>query len=312
MKDIKERKNTVDYLVQKYIETKEEKYFDELWNTHKKLFFTLFAKYSKSWIMASRTCYKCNIEVDRAEIVGLAVTKAIKTFTLDKNIKFSTYLGTIMRNDINMNMRNIAALKNSDLSLENQFTTAHDSKNPEKEHLEDWLEDTNQKPLDYNLMTDCQTQEYQLLLTTLLRILSPSEKRLFEHITSGIGQVQLAEELGISQAQVSRTYIKIRKKTEETAKRLNIDLPKYTKRPRNYYPAIQKPKNGKYPYKFLKEKLTEDLLESCELSNKEKEILAIFLKNNKVLTHTCAELKRDTLVVRTILEKIADTKINAK
>ena len=66
--------------------------FEEIFNIYKNLMYSIIAKYNKNVI---------NSKEDLMQIASISLLKALKTFDVNKNYKFSTYLQTIITNDLN-------------------------------------------------------------------------------------------------------------------------------------------------------------------------------------------------------------------
>ena len=66
--------------------------FEEIFNIYKNLMYSIISKYNKNVI---------NSKEDLMQIASISLLKALKTFDINKNYKFSTYLQTIIGNDLN-------------------------------------------------------------------------------------------------------------------------------------------------------------------------------------------------------------------
>ena len=66
--------------------------FEEIFNIYKNLMYSIIAKYNKNVI---------NSKEDLMQIASISLLKELKTFDINKNYKFSTYLQTIIGNDLN-------------------------------------------------------------------------------------------------------------------------------------------------------------------------------------------------------------------
>ena len=66
--------------------------FEEIFNIYKNLMYSIISKYNKNVI---------NSKEDLMQIASISLMKALKTFDVNKNYKFSTYLQTIVTNDLN-------------------------------------------------------------------------------------------------------------------------------------------------------------------------------------------------------------------
>ena len=66
--------------------------FEEIFNIYKNLMYSIISKYNKNVI---------NSKEDLMQIASISLLKALKTFDINKNYKFSTYLNHIVTNDLN-------------------------------------------------------------------------------------------------------------------------------------------------------------------------------------------------------------------
>ena len=78
-------------LIIAYQNGNKEVYEDNL-KTYKNLMYGIISKYNKNVI---------NSKEDLMQIASISLLKALKTFDVNKNYKFSTYLQTIITNDLN-------------------------------------------------------------------------------------------------------------------------------------------------------------------------------------------------------------------
>lgn len=66
--------------------------YEDILKTYKNLMYGIISKYNKTVI---------NSKDDLMQIASISLMKALKTFDVNKNYKFSTYLQTIITNDLN-------------------------------------------------------------------------------------------------------------------------------------------------------------------------------------------------------------------
>lgn len=66
--------------------------YEDILKVYKNLMYGIIAKYNKTVI---------NSKDDLMQIASISLMKALKTFDVNKNYKFSTYLTTIVTNDLN-------------------------------------------------------------------------------------------------------------------------------------------------------------------------------------------------------------------
>ena len=122
--------------------------FEEIFNIYKNLMYNIISKYNKTVI---------NSKDDLMQIASISLLKALKTFDINKNYKFSTYLQTIIGNDLNTVYRVVQkrnAIVNSlddVLPNEDKLTvkdTIADDTNIEEEVMENVVSDFIKQCLD--------------------------------------------------------------------------------------------------------------------------------------------------------------------
>ena len=122
--------------------------FEEIFNIYKNLMYSIISKYNKTVI---------NSKDDLMQIASISLMKALKTFDVNKSYKFSTYLQTIITNDLNTVFRPVQkrnAIVNSlddVLPNEDKLTvkdTIADDTNIEEEVMENVVSDFIKQCLD--------------------------------------------------------------------------------------------------------------------------------------------------------------------
>ena len=122
--------------------------FEEIFNIYKNLMYSIISKYNKTVI---------NSKDDLIQIASISLMKALKTFDVNKSYKFSTYLQTIVTNDLNTVFRPVQkrnAIVNSlddVLPNEDKLTvkdTIADDTNIEEEVMENVVNDFIKECLD--------------------------------------------------------------------------------------------------------------------------------------------------------------------
>ena len=110
--------------------------FEEIFNIYKNIMYNIISKYNKTVI---------NSKDDLMQIASISLLKALKTFDTNKSYKFSTYLQTIVTNDLNTIFRPIqkrtAIVESLDNTLPNEDKltvkdTVADDTNIEEEVME--------------------------------------------------------------------------------------------------------------------------------------------------------------------------------
>ena len=119
-----------------------------IFNIYKNLMYSIISKYNKTVI---------NSKDDLMQIASISLLKALKTFDINKNYKFSTYLQTIIGNDLNTVYRVVqkrnAIVDSLDNTLPNEEKltvqdTIADDTNIEEEVMENVVSDFIKECLD--------------------------------------------------------------------------------------------------------------------------------------------------------------------
>ena len=122
--------------------------YGDILKTYKNLMYGIIAKYNKNVLYSKDDCF---------QIANISLMKALKTFDTNKSYKFSTYLQTIVTNDLNTVFRPVQkrnAIVNSlddILPNEDKLTvkdTIADDTNIEEEVMENVVNDFIKECLD--------------------------------------------------------------------------------------------------------------------------------------------------------------------
>ena len=171
--------------------------FEDYIKSNEKLLFYFCNK----WI-------KYNPEDSYDELYGMALFafwKAWKSFDISKNINFTTYAGKIITNEFLIHNRNKEKAKRLKMvSLD--FTIAEDSSGTKLKVL-DLIED---KSVD--ILGEVYKGEEEAKLERFIKGLSPRERHICQLAMQGFNQVEIAEDLKISQACISRVKKRLLKK----------------------------------------------------------------------------------------------------
>ena len=73
-------------------QTGNQEVYEDILKTYKNLMYGIIAKYNKNVLYSKEDCF---------QIANISLMKALKTFDTNKSYKFSTYLQTIVTNDLN-------------------------------------------------------------------------------------------------------------------------------------------------------------------------------------------------------------------
>ena len=72
--------------------------YEDILKVYKNLMYGIIAKYNKNVLYSKEDCF---------QIANISLMKALKSFDVNKSYKFSTYLTTIVTNDLNTIFRPI-------------------------------------------------------------------------------------------------------------------------------------------------------------------------------------------------------------
>ena len=128
---------------------------------------------------------------------NLGFTKALKTYSLDKDIKFLTYASRCMVNEILMQTRQLKK-QSKDISLEGSLKTDEEGK---ELTLEDMLQDKCDIEADF-----MDKAEIENLKATINK-LPEKHREVTKLYLQGVDQKQTAKKMGISQSYVSRLRV---------------------------------------------------------------------------------------------------------
>ena len=151
---------------------------------------------------------------DIASIAKIGLIKSIKTFDLNKNIQFATYAMTIMKNEILVNFRKERKMKNFKfISLDANF-----GEDGEKEMTLLDIIPTPEKDISYE---DYKGLDSVLKLT--LDSIKDRDKEIFKmYFFENKSQIEIAEKFNLSQPQVSRLIMKIKKLLKKNASKIGF------------------------------------------------------------------------------------------
>lgn len=146
----------------------------------------------------------CDLE-DVVSIGIIGLIKAVDTYDIKRQIKFSTYAVRCINNEILMNIRKI---KRNNIQIVNMYDCiTYDSDNNELKYI-DIIEDKNS-----NFVTKMLENSLQYELYNIMNSLSEIEKKLiilyFGFDENKHTQKEIANILGISQSTVSRLIVQI-------------------------------------------------------------------------------------------------------
>lgn len=146
----------------------------------------------------------CELE-DLVSLGTIGLIKAVDTFDIEKQIKFSTYAARCINNEILMNIRKI---KRNNIQIVNMYDCiTYDSDNNELKYI-DIIEDENS-----NFVTKMLENSLQYELYNIMNSLSEQEKKLiilyFGFDENKHTQKEIANILGISQSTISRLIVQI-------------------------------------------------------------------------------------------------------
>lgn len=146
-----------------------------------------------SYFVAHKFFKKTNIELeDLVQIASIGMVKAFNSFKPEKNIKFATYAYMCMRNEILMVLR---------------------KKQPKLISISSKIEEDSKITFEDMLVAKDNTEgtvAFNLDFNKTLKNIKPRNKKIFNYFINGYSQSEIAKEMEISQAQVSRILKKIK------------------------------------------------------------------------------------------------------
>ena len=159
------------------------------------------------YLLINKFFSRTKIDIDDLFSIGTyGLIKAVDTFKLDKGIKFSSYAGTCIKNEILMAIRR-EKKHGKNVSMNSLIQNPALDLNGEQDELIDMLKDENS-----NMDKAIERMEFEAQKSDVieyLKKLTPRKKQIIEKLY-GLNngepqkQVEIAEELGINQAQVSK------------------------------------------------------------------------------------------------------------
>ena len=154
---------------------------------------------------------------DLISIGAIGLIKAVKTYSLDKNIKLATYASRCIENEILMQLRKNTRTKN-EISLDEPLSNDGEG----NEHLLADIISIDEESVSKNLEV---SSEKQILMSILSKL--DTREQMIMHLRFGLvgneekTQKEVADMMGISQSYISRIEKKIlgklRKKLEKVA-----------------------------------------------------------------------------------------------
>lgn len=153
---------------------------------------------------------------DLISIGAIGLIKAVKTYSLDKNIKLATYASRCIENEILMQLRKNTRIKN-EISLDEPLSSDCEG----NELLLADIISVDEESVSKNIET---TAEKQLLMEVVSKL--DSREQMIMYLRFGLAgneektQKEVADMMGISQSYISRIekkiLVKLRKKIEKT------------------------------------------------------------------------------------------------
>ncbi len=154
---------------------------------------------------------------DLISIGAIGLIKAVKTYSVDKNIKLATYASRCIENEILMQLRKNTRIKN-EISLDEPLSSDGEG----NELLLADIISVDEDCVTKNIET---TAEKQILMSVLEKL--DSREQMIMYLRFGLAgneektQKEVADLMGISQSYISRIekkiLVKLRKKLQKTA-----------------------------------------------------------------------------------------------
>lgn len=134
---------------------------------------------------------------DYYDICAIGLCKAAITYDSSKDVKFATYAGVCIENEIKIELRNRKKYSAPVYSLDMTFNNTSDG--------------TGEIAFGENLTTGLSAYD-EILPYQLDKVLNAREYKLVALILQDYTQIEIGNIIGISQAQVSRMFSKIKQK----------------------------------------------------------------------------------------------------
>lgn len=134
---------------------------------------------------------------DYYDICAIGLCKAAITYDSSKDVKFATYAGVCIENEIKLELRNKKKYSAPLYSLDMTFNNTSDG--------------TGEISYGENMTTGLSAYD-EILPYQLDKVLNAREYKLVALVLQDYTQVEIGNIIGISQAQVSRMFSKIKQK----------------------------------------------------------------------------------------------------
>lgn len=134
---------------------------------------------------------------DYYDICAIGLCKAAITYDSSKDVKFATYAGVCIENEIKIELRNRKKYSAPVYSLDMTFNNTSDG--------------TGEIAFGENLTTGLNAYD-EILPYQLDKVLNAREYKLVALILQDYTQIEIGNIIGISQAQVSKMFSKIKQK----------------------------------------------------------------------------------------------------
>lgn len=134
---------------------------------------------------------------DYYDICAIGLCKAAITYDSSKDVKFATYAGVCIENEIKIELRNRKKYSAPVYSLDMTFNNTSDG--------------TGEISYGENMTTGLSAYD-EILSYQLDKILNAREYKLVALILQDYTQIEIGNIIGISQAQVSKMFSKIKQK----------------------------------------------------------------------------------------------------
>lgn len=178
-----------------------------------------FALFIAGKILKNNMVYQDNNEVVSAAFVGLI--KAVDTFAVEKEYRFSTYAERCIVNEINLYFRKNKKYK-KEISFESMFFTTMDSEQETFSTKEWFLKDKT-----VNIEEQYFEKETISKLYEIISALSEQDKKIIcmyfgINLDKRYKQEEIAREFNLTQGQISRKITQILEKIKEECLKLQI------------------------------------------------------------------------------------------
>ncbi len=171
--------------------------------------------------------YSTGLDADEIISVGfLGYAKALDSYRTNRNTKFSTYAINCVKNEILYMLKKEKRHRLHNVSMNKTLSTDKNGNDLKLEEIVLDLDDKSQKGLEFSLLEDEKNDKLKNIIYTKL---TEREKYVITHRyelygVKGKTQNELAEELGMSQANISKIEKNVLKKMKKYVDKSDLEM----------------------------------------------------------------------------------------